>query len=179
MGYKCNQSSSTLKNEVTKQSVFHSINSTQFSCGDSSSGAKKLKQHRQEVANKCHFLEWWYFKTTTFNDEDFSSSDKQTTDEQDRQQQKVVEEEEEKASTSLAYRNYQQRISLPHSIRTTNAARKRGGGNGTLATSSSNISHSHLVRQSICFYAASSVILALCYLTTPTSASTDAASHPV
>jgi hypothetical protein len=173
MGYKCNQSSSTLKNEVTKQSVFHSINSTQFPCDNSSSGAKKVKH--QEAANKCHFLEWWYFKTT-FNDGDFSSSDKQTTEEERQQQRKEMEEEEEKTSSSLAYRNYQQRISSPHNIRTTSAARKRGS---TFATSSSNISHSHLVRQSICFYAASSVILALCYLTTPTSASTDAASHPV
>lgn len=45
---------------------------------------------------------------------------------------------------------------------------------------SSNLSHSHyLVRQSICLYAASSVILALCYLATPSSATAESPSHPV
>lgn len=46
-------------------------------------------------------------------------------------------------------------------------------------SSSSNLTQSHhLVRQSICLYAASSVILALCYLATPSSATTEA-SHSV
>lgn len=170
MGYKCNQSSSTLKNEVTtnQKREFHSLNSSQPHECDG--GAKK---------DKC-LLEWYFKATTTLSQHD-EKRQQSTTDYYEissEQRQEMAEEEEEKGSTSLAYRNYQQRISTQHSIRTTTTARE---GSNTLVTSSSsnNVSHSHLVRQSICFYAASSVILALCYLTTPTSASTDAASHPV
>lgn len=42
-------------------------------------------------------------------------------------------------------------------------------------TTATNNSH-HLVRQSLCLYAASSVILALCYLTTPVASDTP---HPM
>lgn len=173
MGYKCNQSSSTLKNEVTtnQKREFHTLNSShQHECDG---GAKK---------DKC-LLEWYLKATTTLSQHD-EKREQSTTDYYEissEQRQEMAEEAEEKGMTSLAYRNYQQRISSQHSIRTTTTAREEGSQSDTLATSSSsnNVSHSHLVRQSICFYAASSVILALCYLTTPTSASTDAASHPV
>lgn len=44
------------------------------------------------------------------------------------------------------------------------------------STTATNNSH-YLVRQSLCLYAASSVILALCYLTTPVAS--DATPHPM
>lgn len=48
------------------------------------------------------------------------------------------------------------------------------------SSSFTNLSNSHcLIRQSICLYAASSVILALCYLTTPSSAAPENPSHPL
>ena len=94
------------------------------------------------------------------------------------------------SASSLAYRKDQRSESLQKNIRTSSASARTHCTLATTAsikatgttntTSSSNISCSHyIVRQSICLYAASSVILALCYLTTPTSASTVAASHPV
>lgn len=169
MGYKCNQSSSTLKNEVNQTRDFHSLNSShQRECDG---GAKK---------DKC-LLEWYSKATTTLSQHDEQRQQSTTDYYEISSEQEMAEEEEERGSTLLAYRNYQQRISSQHSIRTTTTAREGVSESSALATSSSsnNVSHSHLVRQSICFYAASSVILALCYLTTPTSASTDAASHPV
>ncbi|CAO1353675.1 unnamed protein product [Diamesa serratosioi] len=52
--------------------------------------------------------------------------------------------------------------------------------NSSTVVTTSTISHSlHLLRHSLCFYAASSVILALCYLTTPSAAAAPEVAHPI
>ena len=88
-------------------------------------------------------------------------------------EQKMDKKEEKENLTLLTCKD-----SLQH-IRTKNLTKNVGVRKSTLASSSSSNNH-YLVRQSIRFYAASSVILALCYLITPISASSmDSASHPV
>lgn len=183
MGYKCNQSSSTLKNDVTNKSILNPLNSSATYCG----GEINYIKDNSKIENIL-----WYLKSK-FNSNDnksLSSSSSatdyeisSTADNSCQGRQNVGRSKDDEASPtttaqssstpSLAYREHQR----TQNIRTTTT---RAQSTHTTATSSSNLSHSHyLVRQSICLYAASSVILALCYLTTPASASTDAAPHPV
>jgi hypothetical protein len=171
MGYKCNQSSSTLNNEVTNnRAVLNSLNAstTKLSSCDGS--------EKYDSGNILWYIYKWYTKTASTDD---ATSNSTPTDYEiskistsDSRHVKCNEDE----SSSLAYREYHNH-KRTHNIRTTTTTRAQCTHN--TATTSSNISHSHyLVRQSICLYAASSVILALCYLTTTVSASPDAASHP-
>jgi hypothetical protein len=158
MGYKCNQSSSTLKNEVTNKSVSNSLNSSRVCRG----------RGRKEPESILHFFKR-YLPLQDDSPEPSSSTDYEISIENVNKHVGCTDGE---VAPSLAYREHER----AHKIRTTISTNE----SSTPASPSSNLSHSHyLIRQSICLYAASSVILALCYLTTPTSASTDAASHSV
>jgi hypothetical protein len=160
-----------LKNEVTIKNILSSPESLKFSCN----GAKQ----DTFVTIILRSLKS-YLNTTPLNHDTILRQPKSPTDKIAFEKQKMGKEEKENL-TSLAYRNYKSQINSQHGIRTKTSTKSVGVWSGTLATSSSsNISNSHyLVRQSIRFYAASSVILALCYLTTPISASIDSPSHPV
>ncbi|KAG5677228.1 hypothetical protein PVAND_007004 [Polypedilum vanderplanki] len=172
MGYKCNQSSSTLKNEVTNTNVFNFIKN---------SSAYVISRSQVHPKSLLHLFKWYFKTKQQLHNENLSSTDYEIST-ISKSSEHIVEEHED--SSILAYRRHHHN----NNIRTTRAqcthATTRSSTQKTAttntSTSSSNLSHSHyLVRQSICLYAASSVILALCYFTTPTSASTDAASHPV
>lgn len=168
MGYKCNEINSTLKNEVTIKDILSSPHYFQISCN----GAKQDTLITVILRSLKS-----YINTTLLSHDSISREQKSATDEVADEEQKVDKEEKENL-TPLAYRNHKNR---QHGIRTKTSTKSVGGSAHITGTSSSsNISNSHyLVRQSVRFYAASSVILALCYLTTPISASTDSASHPV
>lgn len=172
MGYKCNDINKTLKNEVNISNLLSSRESLKFSCN----GAKQdtlITTILQSLKS--------YLNTKPLNHDTLLPQQKSTNDQISNEKQKMDKEEKENL-TSLAYRNYDNQLNSQHGIRTKTSTKSVGVRNGgTLASSSSsNISNSHyLVRQSIRFYAASSVILALCYLTTPISASIDTPSHPV
>lgn len=170
MGYKCNEINSTLKNEVTIKNILSSPESLKFSYN----GAKQDTLVTIILRSLKSYL-----NTTLLNHDTILQQQKSTTDQIANEKQKMGKEEKESLTTSLAYRNYKNQFNSQHGIRTKTSTKSVRS--GTLATSSSsNISNSHyLVRQSIRFYAASSVILALCYLTTPISASIDSPSHPV
>jgi hypothetical protein len=154
MGLICNEPESTLKDEVNNNDK----PITSSSLHNSSKRRRKLvKQSTYKPKNLLYSLFRWYFKSRALQDELSQASS-------------IAIENLNPLScsdddNSLAYRqqkNPNQSAAHPPS------------------PSSSNLSHSHyLVRQSICLYAASSVILALCYLATPSSASTETSSHPV
>lgn len=162
MGLICNQLESELKDEVINEDKQIASNSL---------ASSQLKRRRKPFRprNFLHTLFKWYFKSRALQDEysQASSSDYEISIENINALSCNDDE-----STSLAYRQQKH----PQQIRTSSA-----NASITPPPSSSNLSHSpYLVRQSICLYAASSVILALCYLATPSSASADSSpSHPV
>lgn len=208
MGYKWNQSSSTLKqNEVTNKSVFNVITtnlSTSYGISTITQVHPKSILHLFKWYFKSKLLHYHHYdrKSNNNNECDSNSNDDENLLSTDYEISTInssgkhivtnINSSEEHAASTLAYRKYQQdnirsRNSKTRAQCTSKLATKSSSSSTQTATtsptssSSSNISHynHYLVRQSICLYAASSVILALCYLTTPTSASTDAASHPV
>ena len=149
MGLKCNQlEGASVENHK------HSRGTTNSS-GNSTKRRRKLTRPPLcKPRNFLHSLFRWYFKSRNALHDDCSQS---TNSDYEISINALNCNEDE---SSLAYRQ--------HKI-----------ANTLQSPSSSNLSHSHyLVRQSICLYAASSVILALCYLTTPSSA-TETPSHPV
>lgn len=151
MGLICDQVESTLKDEVNNEDKQLTSNSL----SDSSRRRRKLsKQSTHKPRNFIYSLFKWYFKSRALQDEsssDFEISSLSCNDD----------------DAALAYRQQKH----PHQSRTSLAKDP---------PSISNLSHSHyLVRQSICLYAASSVILALCYLATPSSAAPENPSHPL
>jgi Tfp pilus assembly major pilin PilA len=172
MGYKCNQSSSTLKNEVTNTSVFSLIRN---------SSAYVLSRSQVHPRSLLHLFKWYFKSNALHGASDYEIS---AIGDGGSEQQHIVEgsNNAERKAATLAYRRHHENIrttGAPCTRATTKTSTQTTAAT-TTSTSSSNLSHSHyVVRQSICLYAASSVILALCYLTTPTSASTDAASHSV
>lgn len=156
MGLICNQLESTLKDEVNNEDKQITSNSL------TNSSRRKRKHFRPR--NFLYTLFKWYFKSRTLQDES-TPSDYEISIENIN----ALSCNDDEAS--LAYRQHKN----PNHIRTSSAKASH-----TPSPSSSNLSHSHyLVRQSICLYAASSVILALCYLATPSSATTETPSHPV
>ena len=193
MGYTCSQPSSALENEVTNKNALDLINSP-----------SRSKVHPKSI---IHLFKW-YIKTKLLKHQTNNQvQDGKTNSYEISKIRKIKDikinqygkdhvgrnnnrenEEQELSSlsaSSLAYREDQRTESLRKNIRTSSTSAREQctatikATGSTNTTSSSNISCSHyIVRQSICLYAASSVILALCYLTTPTSASTEA-SHPV
>ena len=157
MGLICNQVKGTLKDEV--------INEEKQSTSTPSSNTPKEAKRKRKLVKPRNFiynLFKWYFKSRASLHDELSqsaSSDALNCNEDD---------------SSLAYRQHKN----PHQTRTS-SAKAWAKASQAPSSSSSNLSHSHyLVRQSICLYAASSVILALCYLATPSSAA-ETASHPV
>lgn len=196
MGLICNQLEGKPNDEVITTSIdapsttlaaavvrSHTNNSS------SSKRRRKLKQFSLNPQNFLHNLFKWYFKSTSsLHDDDFAcASTLHCSNNGDAEHDLVYREHKRKAqvspssialaatpSSSLSCDNYQQRRRSSSRHPPTTAA--------TSAPSSSNLSltNSHYyIRQSICLYAASSVILALCYLVTPSTAATDSASHPV
>lgn len=161
MGLICNQVESELKDELINENKHIESNSL-------ASAPNKGRRKPAKSRSFLHTLFKWYFKSRALQDEysQASSSDYEISIENINALSCSDDE------TSLAYRQQKR----PQQIRTssTNAPY-------TPSPSSSNLSHSHyLVRQSICLYAASSVILALCYLATPSSATTESSpSHSV
>lgn len=159
MGLICNEPESTLKDEVINEDK----QTTSSSLASASKRKRKPSTHRPR--NLLYTLFKWYFKSRALQDEfsQASSSDYEISIENINALGCNDDE------SSLAYRQHKN----PHQLRAASAKAPH-------TPSSSNLSHSHyLVRQSICLYAASSVILALCYLATPSSATTESPSHPV
>lgn len=151
MGLKCNQLEGALNSEENNE---QSKATTNYSGNSIKRRRKTYRQSFFKPRNFLHSLFRWYFKSRTALHDDCPQSTK--SDYEISIDALNCNEDE----SSLAYRQ--------HKI-----------ANASQSPSSSNLSHSHyLVRQSICLYAASSVILALCYLTTPSSA-TETPSHPV
>lgn len=199
MGYTCSQPSSALKDEVTNKNALNLINSPCRSKVHSKSIINLFKWYIKTKLLKyqANTSQVEDGKTNSYEIskiskiKDIKINNQYGKDHVGRNNNRENEEQELSLSaSSLAYRGDQRTESLRKNIRTsstsartqctlaTTASIKATGSTNT--TSSSNLSCSHyIVRQSICLYAASSVILALCYLTTPTSASTEAASHPV
>lgn len=160
MGLICDEVESKLKDEVN-----HEDKET-----TSSSLVGQPKRRRKSTHKSRNFLYSlfkWYFKSRALQDEYSQSASSDYEISLENINALSCSDDE----TSLAYRQQKN----PHQIRTSSANAPH-----TSSPSSSNLSHSHyLVRQSICLYAASSVILALCYLATPSSASAETPSHPV
>lgn len=192
MGYKCNQSSSTIKNEVTNKTVLDIIGSpSQFRVNPSGLIHSfkryiktKLSRHKTSEHHRCEKSTTTYKVSKIANNRTNRSIKEHEFDTSqvdcDTSHSSNVDEQELSLSSasSLAYKA-DQRIRTTRCTQPTTTALVNDGTANT-KSSSSNVSCSHyVVRQSVCLYAASSVILALCYLTTPTSASTEAASHPV
>lgn len=165
MGLICNELDRTLRNEVNNEDEATKNSPTNSSSEQRRQPVKQSTHHKPR--NFLYTLFKWYFKSRALQDEysQTSASDYEISIENINALGCNDDE------SSLAYRQHKN----PHQTRSSSA-------NTTLpsSSSSSNLSHSHyLVRQSICLYAASSVILALCYLATPSSASAESASHPV
>lgn len=123
----------------------------QLTSNKSSDSSRRRRKQTKQSRNFVYNLFKWYFKSRALQDE--------STNDYEISQLSCNDDD-----ASLAYRQQKHpRTSLakdPPSI--------------------SNLSHSHyLVRQSICLYAASSVILALCYFATPSSAAPENPSHPL
>lgn len=200
MGYTCSQPSSALKDEVTNKNALNLINSPSRSKVHSKSIIHlfkwyiktKLLKYQANTSPRVQDGKTNSYEISKISKiKDIKINNQYGKDHVGRNNNRENEEQELSLSaSSLAYRGDQRTESLRKNIRTsstsarsqctlaTTASIKSTGSTNT--TSSSNLSCSHyIVRQSICLYAASSVILALCYLTTPTSASTEAASHPV
>lgn len=200
MGYTCSQPSSALKDEVTNKNALNLINSPSRSKVHSKSIIHlfkwyiktKLLKYQANTSPRVQDGKTNSYEISKISKiKDIKINNQYGKDHVGRNNNRENEEQELSLSaSSLAYRGDQRTESLRKNIRTsstsarsqctlaTTASIKATGSTNT--TSSSNLSCSHyIVRQSICLYAASSVILALCYLTTPTSASTEAASHPV
>lgn len=206
MGLICNQLEGKPNDEVITTSIDAPsttlaaavVRSHTNNNNSSSKRRRKLKQFSLNPQNFLHNLFKWYFKSTSsLHDDDFAcASTLHCSNNGDAEHDLVYREHKRKAqvspssialaatsSSSLSCDNYQQRSprrrrSSSHHPPTTTAAAAAA----TSAPSSSNLSltNSHYyIRQSICLYAASSVILALCYLVTPSTAATDSASHPV
>lgn len=156
MGLICNQLEGTLNNEVNNEDIETTSNSL------SNAPRRRRKPTKQsKPRNFLHSLFRWYFKSRAALHDEYSQS---TTSDYEISIDALNCNEDD---SSLAYRQ--------HKIRSSSANTSHAP-----SQSSSNLSHSHyLVRQSICLYAASSVILALCYLTTPSSATETSPSHPV
>lgn len=150
MGLICDQVDSTLNNEVNNEDKQLTSNPL-----TSRRRRKLVKQSTHKPRHFLHNLFKWYFKSRVLQDE--TASDYEIA-------QLSCNDDE----ANLAYRQQQKH---PHQTRTTK---------DPPSISNPSISHSHyLVRQSICLYAASSVILALCYLATPSSAAPENPSHPL
>lgn len=200
MGYTCSQPSSALKNEVTNKNALDLINTTSRSKVHPKSfihlckwyiKTKLLKHQTNSQVQDGKTNSYEISKISEIKNIKINQYGKDHVGRNNNNINNRENEEQELSSlsaSSLAYRGDQRTDSLRKNIRTsptsagahctlpTTASIKATGSTNT--TSSSNLSCSHyIVRQSICLYAASSVILALCYLTTPTSA--EAASHPV
>lgn len=170
MGYKFNEINSALKNDVTIQNILSSQQFFQFS----REGAKQ----NSLITIILHSLKS-YIRKTLLNHETISHQQKPTTDKITHGKQEMDTTEKENL-ISVDDRSDRNRFSSENGIRTKTSTKNVRNSTLACTSSSSNNSNSHyLVRQSIRFYAASSVILALCYLTTPISASIDSASHPV
>lgn len=158
MGLICNQLEGTLNDEVN---IEDNQNTTNSLSNTPKRRRKLVKQSTHKPKNFLHSLFKWYFKSRAALQDDYSKS---ATGDYEISIDALNCSEDE---SSLAYRQ--------HKVVTTSAKASQAP-----SPSSSNLSHSHyLVRQSICLYAASSVILALCYLATPSSATTETPSHPV
>lgn len=162
MGLICNDLENKLKDEVNNE-VKKQIKSNK--ADPSVRRRKPVKQSTHKPRNFLHTLFKWYFKSrelqresvqTAASDYEISIGNINTLSCNDDE-------------TSLVYRQQKN----PRQIRRTSLVKAP-----QTYSSSSNLTHSHhLVRQSICLYAASSVILALCYLATPSSASAEATTH--
>ncbi|KAL7046813.1 hypothetical protein ACKWTF_002718 [Chironomus riparius] len=196
MGYTCSQPSSALENEVTNKNALDLINSPSRSKVHPKSiihlfkwylKTKLLKHQTKNQVQDGKTNSYEISKISKIKDIKINQYGK---DHVGRNNNRENEEQElsSLSASSLAYREDQRTESLRKNIRTSSTSARAQctlattpsikATGSTNTTSSSNISCSHyIVRQSICLYAASSVILALCYLTTPTSA--EAASHPV
>lgn len=157
MGLICNEPESTLKDEV--------INEDKQQTTTNSLARRRRKPSAHRSRNLLYTLFKWYFKSRALQDEYSQSSSSDYEISIENINALGCNDDE----SSLAYRQHKN----PHQIRASLTKASH-------TPSSSNLSHSHyLVRQSICLYAASSVILALCYLATPSSATTESPSHPV
>ncbi|CRL03301.1 CLUMA_CG016337, isoform A [Clunio marinus] len=161
MGLKCNELESTLKDEVNYEDKQRSSSSL------TNTSRKRRKHATNKLKSFLHTLFKWYFKSRALHDE-FSQAG---TNDYEISIENISALNCSDDEASLAYRQHK----YLQQIRTSTTKISHAP-----SSSSSNLSHSHyLVRQSICLYAASSVILALCYLATPSSATTDTSSHPV
>jgi hypothetical protein len=198
MGLICNQLEGKLNDEVINED----IDKTSNSLANSSKRRRKSKQFSLNPQHFLHNLFRWYFKSTSsLHDDTYttpSSCNKNdfgfTTilrNNNDAEHDLVYREHKKAQTQTLNQRNVSSSSSSSSSIasKVENFPRSRrrrssspSSNSTTSSSSSSNLSltNSHYyIRQSICLYAASSVILALCYLVTPSTAATDSASHPV
>lgn len=192
MGLICNQLEGKLNDEVINESIEDVTTSNSFAANSHSANSdtiisssrrkRKLKQSPLNPQNFLHNLFKWYFKSTSsLHDDEFATSPHSSVyycNNHDVEHDLVYREHATSlkspslvsSTTSLTSDNYQQR------------RRRASSSRHHPPSPSSNLSltNSHYyIRQSICLYAASSVILALCYLVTPSTAATDSASHPV
>lgn len=162
MGLICNEVENKLidelNNEEDKQIKSNKVVS-------SARRRKLIKQSTHKPRNFLHKLFKWYFKSRELQHEcvQTAASDYEISIENINTLSCNDDE------TSLVYRQQKN----PNHIRRSSLTKAP-----QTYASSSNLTHTHhLVRQSICLYAASSVILALCYLATPSSATAEAGSH--
>lgn len=199
MGLICNQLEGKLNDEVINENIDETSNSLDNNLSNdyitsSSKRRRKFKQSSLNPQNILHNLFKWYFKSTSsLHDDDFASASCSNHEfgfkslhycnneaEHDlvyREHKKRQEQAQTELTSSLpasSSENYQQR----------SQRRRRSSVSHQTSPSSSpstlSLTNSHYyIRQSICLYAASSVILALCYLVTPSTAATESASHPV
>lgn len=170
MGDTFNKINRTLKNETTIKNILSSPKSFRISYNET------IQDTFLIILRSFKF----YINKKVLNNDALLHKQESAIDQISNEEQKMDEEEKEN-STLMSHKKYKNKLNSQYNgctnVSTKNLCLRRD----TLAkSSSSNISNSHyLVRQSIRFYAASSVILALCYLTTPISASIKSASHPV
>lgn len=198
MGLICNQLEGKLNDEVINED----IDKTSNSLANSSKRRRKFKQFSLNPQHFLHNLFRWYFKSTSSrchddtyttstscnkNDFGFTTILRNNNTNNDAEHDLVYREHKKAQTPTLNQRNVSSSSSSSSSIaskveNSTRSRRSRRSSSPSNPPPPSNLSltNSHYyIRQSICLYAASSVILALCYLVTPSTAATDSASHPV
>jgi len=196
MGLICNQLEGKLNDEVINED----IDKTSNSLANSSKRRRKFKQFSLNPQHFLHNLFRWYFKSTSSLHDDSYTTPSSCSHQSDFGFSSILRNNAD-AEHDLVYREHkkaqtptltsQRNVSLiasksessPRSIRRRRSSLLATSSSSTSSSSSpSNLSYTnshYYIRQSICLYAASSVILALCYLVTPSTAATDSASHPV
>lgn len=165
MGLICND----LENKLSDEENYNVEDNEEKSkkAGFPTRRRKLFKQSLHKPRNFLHTLFKWYFKSRELQRQNVQ----RTASDYEISIENISTLSCNDDETSLVYRQQKN----PHQTSGASSAKAP-----QKYSSSSNLTHGHhIVRQSICLYAASSVILALCYLATPSSATTEAPSHSV